>query len=85
MAVTVAVPSMESMPFTVAVEAAAIVLTPLPVKVKLLNVVAPVIVCAAPPKITVAVPGEKVPLFNQLPLTVKFTGFAGSMVSEAPD
>ena len=56
----------------------------LPPKTTLLNVDTPVRACAAPLKITVAVEGLKVPLLDHAPLTVKSTGFWGSIVREAP-
>ena len=71
------------MPVTV-VEAERVFM-PLPPKVRLLNAVVPVRVCAPPLKITVPAPEVKVPLFDQTPVIEIFAGLKGSMVKEAPD
>ncbi len=63
--VAVAVPCIDSIPFTVVVVPVVIVFTPEAVKVTLLNVVVVFIVCATPPNTTVLVPGlntEPVPV-----------------------
>ena len=74
---------MERIPLIVIEEL--IVLIALPSRVTLLNAVVPLIVCAAPLKITVPVAGLNAPLFVHAPVTDKLTGFTGSIVMEAPD